>query len=161
VTCSTNSCAGCKSWQFSYHSGIAKTDNFAVTVIWISAAGCITLLLSAGWLGIWELLEKATWNTNRRCHTSVGWIDVTCFTNSCAGCNSWQYHSYHSGTAMTANFAVTVMWISAAGCITLLLSATRQDRQCTSELHCGAFLLKLWGLCFWEVPLKYRFRMGM
>jgi len=87
-------------------------------------------LWKTGRLGIWELLEKATWNRNRRWHTSIGWIAVTCFTNSCAGCNSWQL-LYHSGTTLPA---VTVMWTSAAGCITLMLFATRQDRQCASDV---------------------------
>jgi len=41
--------------------------------------------------------------------------------------------SYHSGIALKANFAVTMMRISAALYITVLLFATRQDRQCTCD----------------------------
>ena len=46
-------------------------------------------------------------DANRRWHTSIGWTAVTRSTNTHTGRNSWQL-SYHSGTALTANFAVTV-----------------------------------------------------
>ena len=93
------------------------------------------------------------WVANGRWPTFLGWRVVLSPPNSCTGCNSCQL-SFRSGTSQTANFAVTWMWTSTAGFITILLFARRRDRQRTVTLYWGVFVLKLERFAIFRSVLK-------
>jgi hypothetical protein len=103
---------------------------------------------------------KAVVRSEMKCDPTVVDILRMIFPNSRKGCKRRQF-SFHSGTSQTAKVAVRWIWTDAAGYITLLLFARRQDWQCCVTSYWGEFMLLLGDSQFSEAHDKWRYCVDM